>query len=126
MAIQRRTKSVKAIQEFFENRSTATSVVDLVDHFKEEMNKSTVYRILEKFEEDGLIHSFRGKDGLTWYAKCADCSAESHDDSHPHFQCQECGKVECLPVRVPLPSVDNHNIKSAEILLLGQCEACTY
>lgn len=124
MAIQRITKSVRAIQDFFENRTTAVSVVDLVEYFKEKMNKSTVYRILEKLEDDGVIHSFRGKDGLTWYAKCSDCSAESHNDSHPHFQCQQCGKVECLPVSMSLPSVEKHKIKSAEILLLGQCEAC--
>ncbi len=124
MGIKRQTKSVSTLLNLFQEEPNALSVVDLVERFKGEMNKSTVYRVLERLEKEGIIHSFRGNDGLTWYAKCAGCSSGEHFDRHPHFQCRDCGKVECLPVSVIIPPVEKHKIETAQILLTGQCADC--
>lgn len=124
MGIIRKTKSVKAILHQFEQTSDAISVVDLVERVRQDMNKTTVYRILERLEDDGSLHSFIGKDGLRWYAKCRGCSSEEHVDSHPHFQCRDCGKTECLTLDVSIPSLPGHKIDSASLLLIGQCEKC--
>lgn len=124
MAILRQTASVKLLWQYFEKSQEALSVKDLVIQLKEEMNKTTVYRILDRMESEGKLHSFAGKDGLKWYAKCQDCTAESHIDVHPHFQCNECGKTECLQVDVHIPKVANHSIQKAQVLLLGRCESC--
>ena len=125
MGIIRKTKAVNAVVQLFEEQDNAISVVDLVERFKGKANKSTIYRILERLESEGMVHSFKGPDGLTWYAKCSDhCSSSAHQDIHPHFQCQECGKVECLPINIVLPHVKKHKIESAEVFLTGQCEEC--
>ena len=125
MGIIRKTKLVEALLELFKQSTNAISVVDLVDQFKGKANKTTVYRILDRLENEGLLHSFRGQDGLTWYAKCfSDCSTTHHKDIHPHFQCQECGKVECLSINIVLPSIKTHRIESAEMFLTGKCEEC--
>jgi Fur family ferric uptake transcriptional regulator len=62
MAVSRKTKTVKLILELFENTNNAISVVDLVSIFKEKMNKTTVYRILNRLEESGILHSFTDRD----------------------------------------------------------------
>ena len=125
MAIIRQTKSVKALLNAFEQSDDAISVVELVKQVKQKMNKTTVYRILDRLEDDGKLHSFMGTDGLKWYAKCDhSCSAEHHVDSHPHFQCRDCGKTSCLSIDVSIPSVPNYKIESAELLLIGQCDNC--
>ncbi len=124
MGIVRKTASVKFVLSIFEEREKAVSVVALVKLLKEKMNKTTVYRILDRLEQDGIIHSFLGKDGLRWYAKCQGCSADHHLDVHPHFQCKDCGDVECLPVDVVIPSVENKQVDSAEIMLVGKCSNC--
>lgn len=125
MKIIRKTKTVEAILQLFKDHNTAFSVVDLVKRFKGKANKSTIYRILERLENQGFVHSFKGQDGLAWYAKCSsDCSGDHHKDAHPHFQCQECGKVECLPVSITIPDIKTHRIDTAEILLKGQCADC--
>lgn len=124
MGIIRKTKSVKTLLDIFEQSEYAQSVVDLVERLNQEMNKSTVYRILDRLEDNGTLHSFVDNDGLTWYAKCKDCSSKKHRDTHPHFQCMDCGKVECLPYDISIPPVQKHNINSAELLLVGQCEDC--
>lgn len=124
MGMKRQTVSYKILWEQFEQSKDALSVVDLVKRLSECMNKTTVYRILDRLEEDGELHSFAGKDGLKWYAKCHDCSAEKHIDVHPHFQCNHCGNVECLTVDIQIPQVSHHKIEKAQILLLGQCGEC--
>ena len=124
MGISRKTKSVKIILDLFDNTKKALSVVDLVRRFKEDMNKTTVYRILERLEEDGILHSFIGKDGLKWVARCNHEEMQNHIVNHPHFQCNECGKSECLEVDISIPSVPNHKIESTNVILIGQCEDC--
>ena len=124
MGIIRKTKSVKTLLNLFEQHTKALSVVELVEQLKQEMNKTTVYRILERLEDDGQIHSFKGKDGLTWYAKCSDCSAAHHNDTHPHFQCRKCGKMECLEMSVSIPKIKTHKVDSEIVLLIGECDSC--
>lgn len=124
MSIKRKTKSVNTILSIFESKVEALSVVDLVDQLKDQMNKTTVYRILERLEKEGTIHSFSGSNGLRWYAKCHECTAHHHNDVHPHFECKDCGKVECLEINISIPNIDNRNIQSADVLLKGQCTDC--
>jgi len=124
MKIVRKTKSVEILIDVFTNNSNAFSVVDLINRFQKEMNKTTIYRILDKLEQDGMVHSFLGVDGLKWYAKCQDCSSHHHIDAHPHFQCQSCGQLECLSTDITIPSIPNRQIDFAQILLVGQCEKC--
>ncbi|MEM6630345.1 MAG: transcriptional repressor [Bacteroidota bacterium] len=111
-----------AILNKFEQSNSAISVVDLVESLRQEMNKTTVYRILERLKNEGELHSFTGKDGRRWYAKNNGC--DSNQQTHPHFQCKECGKVECLAFEVTIPHIPNYKIDSAKFLLIGQCEEC--
>jgi Fur family ferric uptake transcriptional regulator len=60
------------------------------------MNKTTIYRVLDKLEDDGILHSFLDKNGVKWYAKCNGCSKAEHVDIHPHFECIDCGKIDCI------------------------------
>lgn len=124
MGIKRRTRSVNTILNIFEKTEEALSVVDLVENLKGEMNKTTVYRILERLENEGTVHSFSGTNGLKWYAKCHQCASGHHNDIHPHFECEGCGKVECLEINITIPKIDDRTIQSADILLKGQCKDC--
>jgi len=125
MGVVRITKSVTAVLNVFEKRHQALSVVNLVEDLQKDMNKTTVYRILDRLEDQGTLHSFIGKDGLLWYAKCSSCcSSSNHDDLHPHFQCTECGKTECLNLDITIPVIPNHKIDTAKFLLVGECDDC--
>lgn len=124
MGIIRKTKSVQTLLDIFEQSEEAFSSVHLVERLKNEMNKTTVYRILDRLKDEGILHSFTDKDGLQWYARCHGCSSSHHTDVHPHFQCKVCGKTECLDIDIPIPVVPNHKIDSAELLFMGECEDC--
>ncbi len=126
MGIIRKTRSVKALLTEFEQSKTALSTLELVERLHHQMNRSTVYRILERLEDDGILHSFTGLDGLTWYALYPnEGSLHSHHmNTHPHFQCRDCGKTECLSITVPIPKVAKHNVESVSLLLVGRCADC--
>ena len=125
MAVSRKTKTVKLILELFENTNNAISVVDLVSIFKEKMNKTTVYRILNRLEESGILHSFTDRDGLKRYAKGNQKSSLLKDGNlHSHFLCNDCGISSCLSLEIPIPSLPNTRIDSSDHLFTGQCENC--
>ena len=124
MGVLRKTKSVEIVLQEFDKDSNAISVIALVEQLDSEMNKTTVYRILNKLEDDGVLHSFLGKNGHKWYAKCHNCSSTVHRDIHPHFQCINCGKVECLDIPIRIPEIPNRKVEVSQILLQGKCEAC--
>ena len=128
MGIIRKTKSVKAVINEFDRTAFALSTLKLVERLQSQMNKSTVYRILERLVDDGILHSFTGKDGLSWYAlnHCHQHSnSENPRHTHPHFQCKNCGKTECLPIPIPIPEVTDHRVDSVSLLLVGKCAQCT-
>ncbi|MFT4683921.1 MAG: Fur family ferric uptake transcriptional regulator [Glaciecola sp.] len=124
MGILRKTKSVKILLDEFEKKATAISAITLIERLHLKMNKTTIYRILDKLEDDGFLHSFLGKNGHKWYAKCNDCSSAEHHDVHPHFQCLDCGKVDCLSTDVLIPNIPNRKVDVSQILLQGKCEEC--
>ncbi len=122
MGTLRNTKSLQAIRDAFDEVETALSGVELAKRFQSIMNKTTVYRILDRLERDDILHSFTDTHGLRWYAK----SLINHVESgrHSHFQCGDCGLSKCLPIMIPVPSVPNHRIDSASLILVGQCDDC--
>jgi len=124
MGVLRKTISVKLVLDEFDKNSNAISAITLIERLGSEMNKTTIYRILDKLEDDGVLHSFLGKNGLKWYAKCNGCSSAVHYDIHPHFQCLSCGKVDCLTVDIIVPEIPNRKVEVSQILLQGKCENC--
>lgn len=124
MGISRNTKSLEKINQEFDQADRAISVVDLVKRFDTEMNKTTVYRILDRLEDEGKLHSFIGRKGIKWYAKCVACSSAKHRDTHAHFQCNICCKVECLPSKIQVPKFENIQVESMSLLLSGLCADC--
>ena len=125
MTIIRKTKTVKLVLQEFDKINEAISVIDLVEKFSKKMDKTTVYRILDRLEESGELHSFVDQEGLKRYAKGGlNSKIDNVLESHPHFLCEECGTSSCLPVSIQIPEIPNYSIKSAEHFLVGQCENC--
>ena len=124
MGIIRKTKSIDLLLNEFDDKTDAISTVDLIKRLGDKINKTTIYRVLDKLEEDGVLHSFLGVRGVKWYAKCNGCSKTKHADVHPHFQCVDCGKVDCLEINITIPNINNKQIISSQVLLQGKCENC--
>ena len=125
MGILRKTRAVEILLNEFINKKNAISAKDLIQRHKSKINKTTIYRILEKLEDDGIIHSLLDKNGIKFYAKCKDCCREEHFCSHSHFQCLDCGKIDCLITHNQLPEIKNRKVIAAQTLIQGKCESCS-
>jgi Fur family transcriptional regulator, ferric uptake regulator len=91
-------------------------------------DRTTVYRTLKTFEQNGLIHIIEDGTGTPKYALCLEeCNTHEHHDMHVHFYCNSCKETFCLPNhKIPdilLPS----GFTSAEMNLIvkGICEKCS-
>ncbi|MBM56230.1 MAG: transcriptional regulator [Euryarchaeota archaeon] len=124
MGIIRKTKHFQKVLDEFSKSARAISANSLVSRFASLMNKSTIYRILNKLEDDNIIHSFIGLNGLKWYAKCSDCSSQKHNDNHPHFQCEACNEVRCIPNVTNEPELIGSQFHVKNILISGLCSRC--
>lgn len=124
MGIVRKTKSIELLLHEFKTQTTAISTIELIKRLNSKLNKTTIYRVLENLVDDGVLHSFMGNDGVKWYAMCRNCTKSTHEDLHPHFECIECGKINCLNTEVIIPKIQNHKILSSQILIQGLCEKC--
>ena len=124
MGVVRKTKHLEQVLNVFRQSSDALSAGMLLDALANRINKSTVYRMLEKLEDDGVIHSFLTMDQIRFYALCKGCSSGCHVDSHAHFQCTSCKRVSCLAEEIVLPTPKRARITGAQVLLMGQCESC--
>jgi len=86
-----------------------------------QLDRVTVYRVLEWLVERGLAHRVAGLDRV-WRFSIA---REAHD-RHAHFQCSGCGKVVCLAEiatrRVPLPR--GFRSERVEVTVKGRCAEC--
>ena len=103
MGIVRKTKSIELLLHEFKTQTTAISTIELIKRLNSKLNKTTIYRVLENLVDDGVLHSFMGNDGVKWYAMCRNCTKSTHEDLHPHFECIECGKINCLNTEVIIP-----------------------
>ncbi len=89
---------------------------------------TTIYRNLVKLTEAGLTQVVSRAEGMARYALATDHGDHSHDHEHPHFVCDDCGKVSCLPISVTASAdVDERwaaSVQRAAVQLLGSCPDC--
>lgn len=91
------------------------------------IDKVTIYRALEAFEKNGLIHKVPDKCNLTRYALChVGCSAQEHVHHHAHLICNQCSETFCVEgVNTPeLQEVNGFVIQGSNLTLEGVCPDC--
>lgn len=87
-------------------------------------NRVTIYRVLERFVEAGLVHrAYMDKRArhfeLAWNCTESQC--------HPHFTCEHCGRTHCL-TEFSLPMVKGLKkgfvVHRQQVRLEGLCPLC--
>ncbi|RME93976.1 MAG: transcriptional repressor [Bacteroidetes bacterium] len=87
----------------------------------------TLYRVLDSFEEKGLIHQVVDGGHVTRYALCqASCSEHEHHDDHAHFRCHQCERTICLEgsitSKLRIPS--GFKVERTHLIMEGVCDQC--
>jgi Fur family ferric uptake transcriptional regulator len=116
-------------------------VAEVLERLPDHTDEVTVYRTLNTFTRERLVHRVRGGDDRTWrYALTANDgrpaarrakAAKAAAHAHAHFVCDECGRVECLEAaRIPRGLVESlhvgpkYAVSYPEVLLHGVCPKC--
>lgn len=121
---RRETPAKKKILDIFLTSDIALNSPMLEAALNNQVDRSTVYRILQSFEKDGRIHKIVDSNGKIFYAACKNCSSESHFHNHFHFKCNQCNQIECLDQKVPQPDKKGYVFKEFYGLIDGVCATC--
>lgn len=86
---------------------------------------ATIYRNLVKLRDAGVAPVVSRASGIDRYALAGE-QGDGH--RHPHFVCEECGRVACLPAELAASmSMDGRwaaSIQKATVQLRGACPDC--
>ena len=108
------------------------TVAEILDGLKEEgisINRSTVYRNMDRLAESGAILVFKGKDSESafyqYYGEHRECNG------HLHLQCNTCGKIFHLEhsfvdeFMERLRKDCKVELDVSRTMLVGECEDCS-
>jgi Fur family ferric uptake transcriptional regulator len=89
-------------------------------------DRATIFRTLQTFERNALIHSIDDGQKAKKYALCSDECEFRHHEIHPHFHCEECHKTLCVPaLNFLVPKLpEDYMINSYSLIINGICPDC--
>ena len=125
------TKQYSALMNYIERNSERTfSIKEISDSICNEHNigKSTVYRLVSKLVDDGILQRMNGNDGKSIVYRY---TSDTHKcNSHFHLKCESCGKFEHLEcdifsdVRAHIRSHHGFDINTKKTVIYGLCSQC--
>lgn len=125
----RRTHIRVAVLNILAKAARPLDVPSIVGKLPEQTDAVTVYRTLNTFKRKKIVHRVLGEDRSGRYALGNANERRSHQ--HPHFVCDDCGKVDCLNgVTIPsnlirsLGVIAGYTVTYPEVLLHGLCPKC--
>ncbi len=112
----RMTPKRKRVLSVLNNAESMLSAQDISRHFSD-IDTATVYRSLDAFVNEGLVHKLTLDNGEALY--------EYISDPHHHVVCSTCNTVEHIhiPEKIvrTLPGMDHFKGSGAEIIIRGSC-----
>ncbi|MFD0964262.1 Fur family transcriptional regulator [Pseudofulvibacter geojedonensis] len=115
------------IYKFLAEKEIAVTLSDIENAF-EKADRTTLYRTIRTFEENGVVHQIDDGTGIAKYALCEkDCNCEIETDLHLHFHCNICDETICLTDhKIPQIKVPNGFVsENVNLVVKGICDKCS-
>lgn len=122
---RRNTPSKEAVLDVLTKSGKAMSQDAIEQKINIDIDRATIYRVLNRFCEDGLVHRIVAEDGKQYFAVCIKCEEKKQAENHFHFRCTSCHTIECLPVPVHFSVPEGYNVESLNCVLTGTCKDCS-
>ncbi|KFF00425.1 transcriptional regulator [Chryseobacterium formosense] len=122
--IRRSTPTKDAVLNVLADSKKAMSQDAIMKKVSVNIDRATVYRVLNRFCEDGILHRIVAEDGKQYFAVCIKCEEKKLADHHFHFRCTKCETIECLPVAVQFSLEKGYSVESVNCILTGVCKDC--
>lgn len=127
---QYKTKQKEMIENAVKNSKqehiTVDSLVNTLESLGEKVGRTTVYRALERLNEEGIVRKYHtaGESACYQYVSDEDCY------EHFHLKCEDCGKlihIECDHIAQLGEHINEHHgfkVNKLKTVLYGLCEEC--
>lgn len=122
---RRNTSSKEAVLSILTSTGKAMSQDAIEKKIDVGVDRATIYRILNRFCEDGVLHKVVAEDGKQYFAVCTKCDDKKLSDYHFHFRCSNCETIECLPTPVNFSVPRGYKVESLNCVLTGLCKDCS-
>jgi len=121
----RNTKAKSEVLRVINDSETALSHHAIYEKLGDLCNRVTIYRILDRLEEEDLIHKIVNVDGVVNYARCNACEKHSHSHNHLHFNCTNCNEVTCIENVMPQINLpEGFSVNEYNFVVSGICPKC--
>lgn len=121
---RRNTPARQEVLDLLAKSSSALSQDMIEQQMTIEADRVTIYRLLNRFIEDGITHKIIAEDGKSYFALCDTCDEHHHHHDHFHFKCMKCNIIECLnqPINITLPV--GYQVTDMNCVVNGICANC--
>lgn len=121
-----KTKQKELLLSIIKNQKREFTIKDIYNQVKDKTGLTTIYRLIDKLNNDGLLNKYIGKDNITYYQYLDKCSHENHF----FLKCTNCGNIihidcDCISELSNHIINEHHFIPSHEhIIINGICNNC--
>ncbi|MGB5369550.1 MAG: transcriptional repressor [Flavobacteriaceae bacterium] len=107
-------------------KRAAMTLSEMEAHF-EKTDRTTLYRTIKTFEDNGIVHPVHDGNGIPKYALCEEgCDCAAHNDLHLHFHCNHCEETVCLTDH-KIPQINlphGYTTEDVNMVVNGKCVKC--
>ena len=121
---RRNTPTKEAVIAVLSASKRAMSQEAIEQKIEIEIDRATVYRALNQFCVDGIVHRIVADDGKQYFAICRKCDQQTLPDNHFHFRCTSCQTIECLQELVQFSLPEGYHVEKFNCVLVGTCSNC--
>lgn len=121
---RRNTATKEAVLSVLNETGKAMSQGAIEKKIGVDINRATIYRVLNRYCEDGILHRIVADDGRQYFALCIKCDENQKPLHHFHFRCTNCETIACLPVPVNFSLPNNYKVETVNCVLTGICKDC--
>ena len=132
MKAEYRTKARAALLEFLqENSDRGFSSIDLLTYLQlniEGVNKTTVYRNLDRLCEQGVIYKYRETNHEGWFYQYS--KEHTQCNKHMHGKCSQCGKLFHIDedfvneFKKQVKKTYGFRVDLGKTIIVGMCDDC--
>ncbi|CAM4089893.1 Fur family transcriptional regulator [Zobellia roscoffensis] len=121
---RRNTVTKEAVLSVLNTSGKAMSQQAIEKEIGVDINRATIYRVLNRYCDDGIVHKIIADDGRQYFAICIKCDEKKQPLHHFHFRCTQCETIECLPVPVTFSLPKSYTLEGVNCVLTGVCKDC--
>ncbi|HAY3552727.1 transcriptional repressor [Elizabethkingia meningoseptica] len=117
---KRNTKAKQLILDVLQSEHTALCHETFQVRLQGSVDRATIYRVLNSFCDDGIVHRIISDEGKLYFALCEVC----RDHNHFHFRCVKCKKVSCMRDELSVNLPDGYAVMGVNAFVSGYCPNC--